>query len=75
MHLLYILSFDISIPKIAFIAILHYFILLFLILFIYLQHTKVHIKSTVNDTITSEEKEILRIAQNFRNSIRLRLQN
>ncbi|GEM_PF-1829203 len=53
MHLLYILSFDISIPKIAFIAILHYFILLFLILFIYLQYARIDVKSTFNNFFKS----------------------
>ena len=46
MHLLYIVSIDISIQKkkIAFIAMLHHFILSFLILFIYLQYARIDVK-------------------------------
>ena len=51
MHLLYIVSIDISIQKkkIAFIAMLHHFILSFLILFIYLQYARIDVKSTFNN--------------------------
>lgn len=57
MHLLYIVFIDISIQKkkkkIAFIAILHHFILLFLILFIYLQYARIDVKSTFNNFFKS----------------------
>ncbi len=55
MHLLYIVSIDISIQKkkIAFIAMLHHFILSFLILFIYLQYARIDVKSTFNNFFKS----------------------
>ena len=54
MHLLYIVSIDISIQKkIALIAMLHHFILSFLILFIYLQYARIDVKSTFNNFFKS----------------------
>ena len=56
MNLLYIILIKISKKKkkkIAFIAMLHHFILSFLILFIYLQYARIDVKSTFNNFFKS----------------------